>query len=832
MLNKILKFLMYGTVFLMPVFFLPLTFEVLEFSKLHLLFILVWLSVLVWLLKMIVRDKKVSIKYSIIDFAVLAFMAIAIISSVFSVDKISSLFGYYGRFSTGLISTLTFGAFYFLVVNNLGTKNQKSKIKNKELKSKDKELEEEGAVTAQGIIKALLWSGGVAMFFAYFALFGIWAKLVAIKPLAPLVRNLALRVSPAGGTLEALAMFLVVLLGLAVMMALGTSPPFSTSTSAPFNSTSKNKTLRSVFLGIFIFFAFLLLIIADFTPAWIILSLGLLFLVVFVLRKRILKKEVHRLILPIALIIISGLFLILNFRAMVSTFPNFILNRNQGFLQERIMSQGESWSVAGQSSVSGIKQGLIGSGPGTFYYNFSKFRPETLNRGNLWAVAFERSGNVFAENLTTLGILGFLAFLSIPVLLFWKIFVPAGGLNLRPIRKRGEKLDSGVQLLMLVFASILLIQFFYYQTLTLSFLFWLFLALAIGWFDLSRKEDKESFIKKREFKLKDFVEMALILETICIVLFLAFIVSCFFGLKFYLADINYVKALNEPELDKKAQILQEAVRMNPKQARYQMVLSKIFIVKAQEKLAGLGEGESQDEIIESIALARAFAGNANILAPSQFNSWQNLTDLYETIAVMSKENEQFINLAIDSLKEASILEPSNPKVYTDIGRLYLATGQKEEAKAEFEKAMAQKEDYGPANINWVLMLEDEGRKEEAIAKLEWFLSRVPNNVEALFHLGRLYYNDDLIDKAISQFTAVLSLVPEYSNARYSLAIAYEKQGKISQALEQLEIVSKANPANQEIKDRIQRLRIGASEPKEEIELPEEEVGEGALEEIE
>ena len=139
MLNKILRFLMYSTVFLMPVFFLPLTFEVLEFNKLHLLFFLVWLSVLVWLLKMIVKDKKLSIKYSIIDFAVLGFMAIAIISSIFSVDKISSLFGYYGRFSTGLIATLTLGAFYFLVVNNIGN----VKLKIKKVKGQVKVKEEE-----------------------------------------------------------------------------------------------------------------------------------------------------------------------------------------------------------------------------------------------------------------------------------------------------------------------------------------------------------------------------------------------------------------------------------------------------------------------------------------------------------------------------------------------------------------------------------------------------------------------------------------------------------------------------------------------------------------
>ena len=812
MLNKVLRVLMYGTVFLLPVFFLPFTFEVLEFNKLYLSFFLVWLSALVWLLKMIVKDKKVSIRYSIIDFAVLGFMAIAIISSVFSVGKTFSLFGYYGRFSTGLVSLLTFGAFYFLIVNNLGIKSKDSKIENKKT----------GVITINGIIKTLLWSGGLVMSFAYFALFGIWAKLATIKSLEPLVGNIALRISPVGGTLEALAMFLVVLLSLAVLMVLGTS--------APFANVSKRKNRRNIFLGIFIFFAFILLIIADFTPAWIILVLNLLFLVIFILRKRTLKKEVHRLILPIALIIISSLFLVLNFKMMATTFPNFVLNKSQGFASERIMTQGESWSVAGKTAISGVKEGLVGSGLGTFYYDVSKFRPATLNNGGFWAISFERSGNVFSEILATTGFLGLLAFLAIIGFFFWKILVSREEFGFTFAKKKTKKLDSGSQLLLLVFASLLLIQFFYYQTLTLSFLFWLFLALIISWFSLKTEEGDKTFIRNKEFKLRDFVEIALVLETFCIILFLVFIVVSFFGLKVYLADAKYVKALNEPDINKKGEILQQAIKLNPREARYQMVFSKVFLVKAQQALTETESGGSQEDVMKNLETSRLFANNAIAIAPNDINSWQNLTDLYQTIAAMSQDKNQFINLAIESLDKESELAPKNPRIYTDKGNLYLLVGKKEEAKIEFEKALAQKENYAPGNISWALMLEEEGNKEEAIAKLEWFLSKEVNNPEALFHLGRLYYNDNQTDKAINAFIGALILNPRYSNARYSLAVAYEKQGKIDEALAQLEIVTVANPTNQEVKDRIKRLKAGTSEPKEEIELPEEEE-EGVLEEI-
>ncbi len=302
-----------------------------------------------------------------------------------------------------------------------------------------------------------------------------------------------------------------------------------------------------------------------------------------------------------------------------------------------------------------------------------------------------------------------------------------------------------------------------------------------------------------------------------IVLFLGFVAVCFFGFKFYLADIKYVQALNQPELDKKIEILQEAIRLNPYQPRYQMVMSRVFLAKTQEGLASLPAGGDQTAIAQDLSWTNNFAISAANTAPSQISAWQNLAEIYQNMMVMSQEREQFAILAIDALKKASELEPRNPGIYTDIGNLYLVLAKKDEARAEFEKAVRQKLDFAPANINLALMLEEEGRVDEAIAKLEWLLPKNPNNVETLFQLGRLYYNKNEVERAITQFITALNLNSQYSNARYSLAIAYEKQGKIKEAIEQLEIVLAANPDIKEIQDRIERLKRGTSQPQEEME---------------
>jgi tetratricopeptide (TPR) repeat protein len=811
MLNKILKALIYLTVFLMPVFFLPFSFEVLEFNKLYALFFLVWVSFLLWMLKMIIKDKEVKIKFSLIDYVVLAFVGVNIISSIFSIDKISSILGYYGRFSMGLVEIITLAAFYFLVANNLGI--EKLQIKNK------KEELDKGIITITGVIKTLLYSSGIVMLFAYFSLLGVWIKLAQINyGVASVIGRMALRVSPVGLTAQSMAMFLVVMIILAMFVILGGFKwgGFSSSESVDNKETKKQGKFFRIFCGVFTVLSFILLIITDFTPAWIILIFSMVVLIAMILKRRVLKNEVHRLIVPIAIIILSALFIILNFRTLAG---GLITNNSDiyyNFMPERTLTQGESWNTSFNTVTGGFKNMVIGSGPGTFSYDFSKFKPASMNGGNLWAIKFDRSGNVFSEILATTGILGFLSLAFLVITLF---LVPSG-LWAALIRKLGKvkgklmvtKLDHGIIFLMIVLITIILIQFSYYQTLTLSFLFWLFAALITGWRAQQLEGQEWTFAKEVKFRLKDFMEMALVVETILIVLCLVFIIVSFFGIKNYLADTKYVKALNIPELDGKITALQEAIRLNPKQIRYQMVLSRVFLAKAQEGLTIENPSEKQQEIIDNLKLAQAFAINATQITPQQIIAWQGLANLYQSTIRIAQDNKQFASLTIDALNKASELDPRNPDIYTQIGNMYLLLEQKDEAMMSFNKAIQQKIDYIPANVSVALLLESNNNIDEAITKLEWLASRYPTNADILFQLGRMYYNKDEVEKAVNQFLLALTSDPNHSNALYSLGIAYEKQGMIKDAITVFEAVLRLNPDVQEVKDRIAKLRQPAPMP--------------------
>ena len=133
--NRVIKYSIYSLVFLLPIFWLPFSFESFEFNKQYLLFFLVSIAFFGWLAKMVLCDKAVRLRIRPLDVAVFAFLLTAVLSAVFSVDRISSVFGFYGRFSDGLIGLLSLGLMYFLIANNTGISGEKPVIKQKEKES-------------------------------------------------------------------------------------------------------------------------------------------------------------------------------------------------------------------------------------------------------------------------------------------------------------------------------------------------------------------------------------------------------------------------------------------------------------------------------------------------------------------------------------------------------------------------------------------------------------------------------------------------------------------------------------------------------------------------
>ncbi len=135
---KITKYSILILTFLLPLFFLPFSFEAFEFNKQYLLFFLVSVGFFCWLAKMVLKDKEVKFKRTPLDLPVLAFLLVAVLSAVFSVDAASSIFGFYGRFSDGIGGLLSLGDTLFFDYEQCQYKTQNSKLKTQKYNQNQK----------------------------------------------------------------------------------------------------------------------------------------------------------------------------------------------------------------------------------------------------------------------------------------------------------------------------------------------------------------------------------------------------------------------------------------------------------------------------------------------------------------------------------------------------------------------------------------------------------------------------------------------------------------------------------------------------------------------
>ena len=83
LLNRIIKWSIYLLVFLIPLFWLPFSFEAFEFNKQYLLFFLVSLGFLSWLAKMILVDREFKLKRTPLDIPIMVFLFPAVLSAFF-----------------------------------------------------------------------------------------------------------------------------------------------------------------------------------------------------------------------------------------------------------------------------------------------------------------------------------------------------------------------------------------------------------------------------------------------------------------------------------------------------------------------------------------------------------------------------------------------------------------------------------------------------------------------------------------------------------------------------------------------------------------------------
>ena len=234
---------------------------------------------------------------------------------------------------------------------------------------------------------------------------------------------------------------------------------------------------------------------------------------------------------------------------------------------------------------------------------------------------------------------------------------------------------------------------------------------------------------------------------------------------------------------------------------YHIALSKIYLEKAKSELKKANKDYGYIAI--NIDEAKKWAEKAISINPYSVVPYETLGIIYRDIANYSSNGEVF---AIAPLEKAFSLEPSNPVLATEIGKLYLLQKNNDESLKYFNKAYSLKNDYVDASLGLAKVMIENNNNREAIELLDRIKAEDFNNSKIYFELGRAYFNMKNNSSAIENFQRALLFEPNNSNALYSLAVVYERMGDSESAYLYYKKTQDLNPGNIELMKKLQEIK--------------------------
>jgi len=680
-LKRITTTSFYLLFFLIPLAMTPWNYELFEFNKMLFIHFLTIIILTSWLLR-IVLSKKFLFKRTFWDIPLLIFLGTQILATIFSIDRHTSIWGYYSRFNGGLLSTLSYLILYWAFVSNIK--------KNEALKA----------------IKYLLSSAILVSLYGIAEHFGVDARFW--------VQDVQNRVFSTLGQPNWLAAWLVALLIIPMAFLLNQKNPL------PFNLKPK-KLLKWLSLLLISIFYFCLLYtksrsgILGFGVAYLVFWAGISFL-----NKKRIKKIIKPFVIITAFIFVITLIAGTPWTPQLKTF--FIKNppveteiNQENQIPTGGTESGEIRRIVWKGALNLWKNHpLFGTGVETFAYSYYWYRPREHNDVSEWDFLYNKAHNEYLNFAATTGTVGLLGYLTLIVtFLIW---------SLKEIIKKKRKETLNIALLA-GFTSILVTNFFGFSITVVALLFFLLPALSLV--ILSRKENRE---EKKVANLSSTQYLGIV--TI-LILFLILISSV---IRYWYADNRFAIAERLNKSDHTTQSLEElekAINIRPNEPLYQDQLSTLTA-----NLAVQAFNEEQSTLSSQLVNTAIEASNkALMISPYNINFWKNRTKVFYKL---SEINEDYNNQAITALLQAAKLSPTDAKVQYNIAILYSKFGQEETALKTLEETIRLKPNYDQARYALALFYERKNEIEKAKEQLKYILEKInPNYEEAIEKLKSL-----------------------------------------------------------------------------------------------
>lgn len=615
-MNKIIDksfYILYSLLF----FFTPLimfdkTSELFEFNKMLFIYFITISVVALWIFKSLIY-KKLFFKKTYLDIPIVLFLISQILSTYYSIDQHTSIFGYYGRFNGGLLSTFAYLTLFYGFVSNIS-------INKKRIES---------------ILKVNLYSSFIVALWAIPDKFGVdltcylFTKSASLDCWTDQFRP-AERAFSTLGQPNWLGAYLAINLFIALYFLLKGKVSFWRTPSWRGTIHLGEALARQVESLPLLIYVLLNLYVIDFTKSRtslmsVVASLLLLLVIYFFNRiKDSGKKKLFIVFSTVLPLFIASIFFLNSLNDLKVTNSDV----TDSFEIRKIVWNG----AIGLAK----KYPLFGTGVETFAYTYNFTRPVIHNITSEWDFVYNKAHNEYLNFLANTGVVGFLAYLSLIFAFYLYVF--------RKIYAKHNVLLNS--LFLGAFTTILVNNFTGFSITIVNVLFYLIMAAVI-----LLNEESESIT----FPKPDFNRGLSILFPVAIFLFgLNYLSS------YLLADIHYASADTNSRQSNYLQAtedLSKALILRKDEHLYKDKLSHVYASLALIEASSASVEAINDLFQKSVNL------NKEALADSSLNVayWKTRAKNYYYFYQLNQDDDLF-NTATESLRIAQEISPTDPKI--------------------------------------------------------------------------------------------------------------------------------------------------------------------------
>ncbi|MBI4426818.1 MAG: hypothetical protein HY567_04535 [Candidatus Kerfeldbacteria bacterium] len=466
------------------------------------------------------------------------------------------------------------------------------------------------------------------------------------------------------------------------------------------------------------------------------------------------------------------------------------------------LDAGTGWSITTKTLATFP---IIGSGPGTFYYDFVSFRPESFYANLLGGLRFVKSSDEVLQLLTTIGSLGLLAVAAVVVRTLAGVVSASESLA----RKLREAWAAPAALIGAWTG--LTAAFLFAPTTFVTFgFFWICLGLLL----VTVRTNTTMVVIRPPIGRLAAMMSSLVFLTIVVV-------TLVWSGRALVADRGLVKvaqAIQRAEdLSTVRRLIDRTVHANPSTPIPYVLRAQAELVELQLLLQA-GQPADRARVQSLVNAIAADAETAVARDPRNPAVLESVAQLYKNLgSVTGNTGEQVIG----AYERAVALEPTNPQLLVSLGQAYYLTASARKgqegadendvtsrivkARAALEEAQRVVPTYVDAVFGLVLVDELAGEKDRAFTTLEQLAQANPQSAALWYELGLRYVERKDTAKAKEAFGSAVAVDSSLAQAHWQLGLLAEQEKDTATARREFALVQQLDPTNTEVGKKLESL---------------------------